>query len=203
MKKTLALFDFDGTITTRDTLWEIIRYQKGSFHLYTGLALIYPILAAYVLGLASNTRAKEAVLRHFFHQMPLEEFQSACDNFGANRLPSFIRPGALQAISHHLNQGARVLVVSASAENWLEGWCSRTGVECIATRLEVRDGRLTGNIQGKNCHGPEKLVRIRQKTDLDSYEEIYVYGDSAGDKPMLSVATHAFYKPFREGKYKR
>lgn len=197
MINVLALFDFDGTITSRDTLWEVIRYQKGSMRLATGLLLLSPALIAYRLKLLSNTRAKQAVMSHFFRDISLDIFQKNCDRFAAEVLPSLIRPAALKEIKRHQDNGTRVLIVSASPENWLTTWCLQTGVECIATRLEVMDNRLTGKIRGKNCHGPEKLRRIKQVVNPMDYDDIYAYGDTRGDLPMLGIAHHSFYKPFR------
>jgi len=39
--------------------------------------------------------------------------------------------------------------------------------------------------------------RILAAYDLSQYDEVYAYGDTKGDKPMLGLATIAFYKPFR------
>ena len=58
---------------------------------------------------------------------------------------------------------------------------------------EVSDGRCDGD----NCHGQEKVRRIKEAYPLDQYREIYAYGDTGGDRPMLGLATHSFYKPFR------
>jgi phosphoserine phosphatase len=70
-------------------------------------------------------------------------------------------------------------------------------VKLIASRMEVKDEMITGKIDGRNCHGEEKKRRIQEAFDLSAYQEIYCYGDTKGDKPMLSLATSAFYKPFR------
>jgi phosphoserine phosphatase len=56
---------------------------------------------------------------------------------------------------------------------------------------------ITGRIEGKNCHGEQKVIRIQEEYNLSDYQEIYAYGDSSGDKPMLGLATNSFYKPFR------
>jgi len=90
-----------------------------------------------------------------------------------------------------------VVVVSASPENWISGWCKENNLVCIATRLEETDNILTGRIAGKNCYGIEKVSRIREKFDLSAYTDIFCFGDTKGDKPMLSLATSAYYKPFR------
>jgi phosphoserine phosphatase len=56
---------------------------------------------------------------------------------------------------------------------------------------------ITGKIKGKNNHGEQKAMNIRELWNLNEYEEIYAYGDSPGDRPMMDLATKSFYKPFR------
>jgi len=120
-----------------------------------------------------------------------------CDEFASHELPSLIRPKALQEIKKLQDLGAEVVVISASAKNWLLTWAETMNVQLIATLLEVKNEKLTGRIDGENCHGEEKVRRIRASYDLSQYDEIYCYGDSSGDKPMLALGTFSFYKPFR------
>ena len=197
MKKSIAFFDFDGTITYKDTLFEIIKYQKGGLALYLGLIKLSPWLIAMKLQIISNEIAKQKLLTHFFKDIQLADFQKKCNVFIAQKLPHLIRPRALQQIKEHLQNNTIVAVVSASAENWIEGWCRQNNIICIATKLEIREGKITGKIEGKNCHGLEKINRIKAHFRLDEYETISAYGDTKGDKPMLSLATFAHYKPFR------
>ena len=124
-------------------------------------------------------------------------FQEKCDAFASRDLPSLIRPGALEEIKKLQAENVEIVIVSASADNWISGWTKNMQVKLIATSLEVNRGHLTGNILGQNCHGEEKVRRIRAAYDLSLYGEIYAYGDSSGDRPMLALATKAFYKPFR------
>jgi phosphoserine phosphatase len=70
-------------------------------------------------------------------------------------------------------------------------------VTLLATRLEVSGNRLTGRIEGANCHGEEKVRRIRDAYQLKEYSQVYAYGDTKGDLPMLALADIRFYKPFR------
>ena len=88
------------------------------------------------------------------------------------------------------------MVVSASPENWIEQWSQNLHLELIASRLEVNEGKVTGKILGKNCHGNEKVSRIRELYDLSHYRIVAAYGDSSGDKPMLQLASKSYYKPF-------
>ena len=178
--KKIAFFDFDGTITTKDTLLELIKYQKGKASFYTGFLINGPVLAALKLKLVSNQFAKEKVLGYFFRGADLSSFQKACDQFAAHKLPAIIRPGAIAEITKLQDLGFEIAIVSASAENWIKKWSDKMGARLIATELEAVDKQLTGKVKGKNCNGEEKAIRIRSVYDLSQYDEIYAYGDSSG-----------------------
>lgn len=197
MKKRIAFFDFDGTITTHDTLLEVIKCCKGSFRFYLGFIINAPYLLAYKAGIISNQAAKEKVLRYFFGGLPLPVFQQQCDAFAGTAMPSLVRPKALEEIKKLQNDGTAVVIVTASAENWLQPWCQANNLLLLGTKLEIINGKLTGKIDGSNCYGEEKVNRINAAFDLSGYDEIFCYGDTKGDKPMLRLATFSFYKPFR------
>ncbi|MBC7904498.1 MAG: haloacid dehalogenase-like hydrolase [Gemmatimonadaceae bacterium] len=197
MKKRIAFFDFDGTITTKDTLLEIIKYHHGNAKFLFGFGLNAPFIAAFKAGIISNQSAKERVLRFFFGRMPVSVFQEKCDQFAKEELPALLRPKALAEIHKLKELGAEVVIVSASAGHWISSWCADNNLKLIATRLDENDGKLTGKISGRNCHGDEKVARIKELFDLKQYDEIYCYGDTKGDKPMLGLATFSFYAPFR------
>ncbi len=197
-KPALALFDFDGTITTRDTLFEFILYCKGRSRFFSGFAFLSPVLVLFKAGIISNSRAKQIVLSHFFKGVSIEKFNNDCLAFANERVPSLIRPKALEEIRQHKANGHTVIIVSASPENWVRPWAESLQVECIATRMEVADGKITGMFEGMNCHGEEKVLRIKKHLDPQEYTLIYTYGDTKGDRPMLALGTHSHYKPFRQ-----
>lgn len=189
--------DFDGTITSKDSLLEFIRYSKGDASFMFGFLLNSPVLAAYKLGIISNQRAKEIVLKYFFGDTTVEDFESLCVDFMRERMPAILRPKAMKEIEKLKAAGAEVVVVSASPEAWLRKWCADLSILCIATRLAVSNNRISGRIEGLNCHGNEKVRRITELFDLDSYSSVYCYGDTPADKPMLSLGSIRFYRPFR------
>ena len=197
MTRVIAFFDFDGTITSKDSLLEFIKYSRGSRSFYTGFILHLPVLIAYKLQLLSNQRAKEIMLHYFFGKMPLEAFNKRCVEFTKVKMPSLLRMKALKEIKKLQESGAEIVIVSASPEQWLNYWCSSIGATCIATRLITKNNRITGKIDGLNCHGEEKVRRIREAYDLGAFSAVYCYGDTPGDRPMLSLGTFRFYKPFR------
>ena len=197
MSGAIAFFDFDGTITTKDSLLEFIKFAKGKSAFYTGFMLHTPVLVAYKLKIISNQRAKEMMLQYFFGKMPVEKFTKYCVDFSREVLPSLIRPKAMKEIGTLKEKGFEVVIVSASPECWLKYWCDQHHVKCIATRLVIANNKITGRVDGVNCHGEEKVTRIKLEYDLNNFSSIYCYGDTSGDRPMLALGTARFYKPFR------
>jgi phosphatidylglycerophosphatase C len=196
-KKKLVLFDFDGTITTKDTLIEFLRYYKGPLKVLAGFLMLSPVLAMYSLKVIPNWKAKQTLLKWFVAGEDLARFNTQCREFARRILPRLIRPKALHIIEQYRRDQATVVVISASAENWVQPWCEQNDLICLATQLDVQDGKLTGNFCGKNCYGPEKVRRLLEKFDLKDFDEIIAYGDSSGDREMFSIAHQKFFKPFR------
>ncbi len=197
MSRKIAFFDFDGTITSRDTLLEFIRFAKGDLAFIAGFLLYSPFIVAFKLGIITNQQAKEKVLAHFFSDTTIDEFNQLCREFARKAIPGLVRQKAMSEIAKLKAEGAEIVVVSASAENWVGEWSRSQDLGYLATRMECRDGKLSGKIVGRNCYGDEKVQRIRSAYDLGSFDKIYCYGDSAGDYEMLALAHIKFYRPFR------
>jgi phosphatidylglycerophosphatase C len=219
VNRQIAFLDFDGTITTKDTLLEFIKFSKGTFRFYMGFLINSPWLLAWKARIISNQRAKERILTWFFGGAQLDNFQETCNRFATTAIPVLIRPKALREIRLLQEKGVEVVIVSASPANWLQPWTDQLGTALLATRLETSSHprtpqpdtpqpgtpqpgtpitlRLTGKILDRNCHGDEKVRRIRESYDLSNYDDIIAYGDSKGDKPMLALAANSFFKPFR------
>jgi len=192
----LALFDFDGTITTDDSLIKFIRFVVGDAKFVTGMVVLFPMLTAYKLKLIPNYRAKEYMLSYFFKGMNEEKFKGIAQEYSLNHIDSIVRFKAMKKIAWHKEQGHEVVVVSASIECWLKLWCDKNGLSLIATKMQMQDSKVTGKFLTKNCYGVEKVNRIKELYNLNKYDYIYAYGDSSGDKELLELANESFYKPF-------
>lgn len=200
VKKKIAFFDFDGTITTKDTFLEFLKFCKGRFRFYLGFVWNSPYLVAYKLKIIPNQKAKEKVLHYFFNGTPADEFEKNCLLFSQKVLPGLIRKKATDEIERLKAKNFLVVIVSASPENWIRHWAESNGAELIASCLEIKNGKVTGKLNGKNCLGPEKVIRIMEKHSIKDYDEIYTYGDTTSDLPMLRLGTNSYYKPFRNKK---
>ena len=198
MSKKIVFFDFDGTITTDDSLLKFIRFVVGDRRFLLGLVVLSPMLVLYKLKLIPNYKAKQYLLSWFFKGMRKVDFFKVANEYSLVHIDKILRPKAIEKINWHKNQGHKVVVVSASIECWLRPWCEKNGLELIATKLEIKDDIVTGKLLSKNCYGVEKVNRIKEIYNLKDFEYIYSYGDSSGDKQMLELAHEKFYKPFRD-----
>ena len=196
MKKDLVLFDLDGTLTEKDTLIEFIRFYAGTFSLLFGALMNLPWLIGLKLGVIPNNVVKTRILSYFFKGVKKDHFQSVCDGFARDRLPKLCRPEAMKLLSEYKKNDVRIIVVSASPENWIRQWAELNGFGLIATRLEIKNDFLTGKIDGQNCYGSEKKKRILSEVDLNEYRDIIAYGDSKGDVEMLSLASKSYFQYF-------
>lgn len=194
----IAFFDFDGTITKKDTLMEFTKYAVGGLRFYLGFFILLPAMVFFKLKLIPNYRAKEMFLGYFFKAWSVEKFQNLADKYAKNEIDKILREKALEKLNWHKENGHEVVVVSASIDMWLKAWCEKNHLKLICTKLEIKDKKITGKILGKNCHGIEKVNRIKEVYDLNNFETIYAYGDSSGDKQMLEMAHESYYKPFRD-----
>lgn len=202
MKKKIYCFDFDGTLTTSDTLLEFIKYAKGRGRFLMVFLMYSPLLVLMKLHLYPNWKAKQQIFAHLFAGMRIEKFDALCRDF-AEESQHLLRPKGITLVHEALVAGAQVFIVSASIDNWVRPFFdirNLKGVQVLGTQIEVEDGKLTGNFKSNNCYGKEKVHRIAEV--LKSFErseyEIEAFGDSRGDKEMLAFADKGHFKPFRE-----
>ncbi|MEI6544127.1 MAG: HAD family hydrolase, partial [Methylococcales bacterium] len=118
----IAFFDFDGTITTKDSLPDFIKFAIGKPKYYLGLCLLSPILLAYVLKLLPNHSAKEKMISYYFKGWSEKNFQTVADEYAAHQIDKIVRPKALEKLHWHQEQGHKVVIVSASMKSWLKQW---------------------------------------------------------------------------------
>ncbi len=192
----LALFDFDGTITTKDSLVDFIQYAVGLSKYYRGLVILSPMLTAYTLKLIKNNIAKEKLIAHFFKGWDADKFQKLSEQYSLEKIDKITRPKAIAKIRWHQEQGHKIVIVSASMECWLKPWCDKNSIELLSTKLEIKENKLTGKFSIKNCYAIEKANRVKESYNLSEYNHIYAYGDSRGDRELLLLSHESFYKPF-------
>ncbi len=127
--------------------------------------------------------------------MTLDDFNSLCRDY-ATTDRHILRPGGIEMIRKAKAEGHEVVIVSASIENWVQPFFP--DVKVMGTKIETRDGLLTGRFLSRNCYGEEKVRRFLELyPDRQNYHLI-AYGDSGGDRALLAFADESHYKPWRE-----
>ena len=197
-RPVVAAFDFDGTLTRRDTLLPFLRRLLGLPTLLWVLFVCSPWLTAYLLRLISNHRAKAVLLHAALAGRELPAVQRCAEAFVREDLPTLWQPWALEQLVCHQRAGHRCLLVSASTSPYMHLVGQTLAVDAVlCTEMEVVDGRYSGRMTTANCHGQEKVNRLQawlaQQSD-DRAPTLHAYGDTRGDLPLLALAEQAWYR---------
>lgn len=201
VKPIVAAFDFDGTLTWHDTLLPFLRRLLGLPTLLWVLFVCSPWLVAYVLRLMSNHRAKAVLLQAALAGRPVADVERCAQAFVREALPQQWRPWGLQQLVQNQQAGHRCVLVTASTSPYMHLVGASLGVDAVlCTEMEVVDGRYTGHLATANCHGEEKVARLKAwlaqvyGAAPDHQPELHAYGDTKGDWPMLRLARQAWYR---------
>lgn len=102
MRDTIAVFDFDGTLTRSDTFLMFLVFQFGLQACLRGLWSNLAILMKYIFHRVSSHEAKQAIFSHFFAGMKITEFDAACQRFSLAKIPGQMK---LLAASREVSLG--------------------------------------------------------------------------------------------------
>ena len=194
-KPVVVAIDFDETITTGDTVVPFMLRVAGPAGLALGLLRRLPrLVPALVRRDRSAVRAVGTAA--VFTGRPAARITELARAWGREIVASKLRDDVVARLRWHLAAGHRVVIVSASYEDYLHVVAEHLGLHgAVGTRLEVGpDGRCTGRLHGANCRAAEKVVRLDEWLAGQGLARaavtLWAYGDSAGDRELLAVADH-------------
>lgn len=194
----VAAFDFDGTLTRRDTLLPYLQRGLGWPRFLWALLRSGPWLAAFALRLMSNHRAKARLLKTALGGRSDEEIAQWTAAFVQQYLPAQWQPDTLVHLRRHQQLGHCCVIVSASPGIYLHEVGRVLDMEAVlCTELVTQAGALTGDMATPNCHGQEKVRRLQAwlaARGLSQAPVLHAYGDSSGDVPLLNLADYAHYQ---------
>ena len=196
--RPIVAFDFDGTLTWRDSFTAFLAWRTGAARYGFGLARLAP--AAILYGLHRDRgRLKAAAIGQFLSGLPRAELEADARRFATRWSAGLLRPDALRCWRNWGSRGARRIIVTASPEILVAPFAQDLEADdLIGTRLAFgAGGRVTGALEGANCRGPEKVARLRAALGVDVRLEA-AYGDSDGDREMLALAKEGGLSVFRE-----
>jgi phosphatidylglycerophosphatase C len=183
----LVFFDFDRTLTTRDTILPLglflSRAGPGARSKTARFLWALLLLKGRVL---SNHEFKEKFCRWLVKGKSQEDIETLARSFANRYVAGRLNPAVVQKLNEHRKRGDEVYIVSSNFRFLLEAMMEHLRTNgVIATELEILDGRYTGNLLGRACSGSEKLSRVLTRFGRERVEEAVAYGDSADDRCLL------------------
>ena len=193
-ERRIAAFDFDGTLTRRDTLLPFLVRSCGARAVARAVSRVAPLAARARLGrleaeLHHRDATKEALLRELFRGREAAWLAEQGEAY-ARTLPRRFRPEVAAQADWHRSEGHELVLVSASMGTYLRPFAATNGFDhVIAVELEADDhGTLTGALVGPNVRAAEKATRLRAWLDGDVPAVLWAYGNSSGDTELLAMA---------------
>ncbi|MCD7978454.1 MAG: HAD-IB family hydrolase [Tannerellaceae bacterium] len=184
--KTIAAFDFDGTLTSTDSFIDFLSYVFKRWNVFLILILYSPLLIWKEKG-----KIKELIFKHFFQGMEYAKFKEITTYYAENRLPEIINSAMVEKVKAHQKKGDEVMIISASVSEWITPWATKHHInQVLSTEIEVKNGQLTGYFRTPNCKKEQKVHRLFEiYPDRQDYI-LYAYGNSSDDKPLLDIADY-------------
>lgn len=198
-KPVIAAFDFDGTLTKRDSLIPFLIFSFGKVIVLKKFLSETPSIIQFLIGLISRQDLKERILTRFFEGMPKSQFIHLAEDYSISTLHSLVKKEGLDRIKWHRSQGHRCILISANLDAYLTPWAKANGFDDVITSIMEysSDDIVTGHLVGLNCRTEEKVKRLINLVGPLKEYTIYAYGDSRGDKELLDIADYPFYRKLR------
>ncbi|WP_144280820.1 HAD family hydrolase [Chryseobacterium echinoideorum] len=193
--KKLYCFDFDGTLTYKDTMFMFLRfYNPVKFRIQ--FIRHIPLFILLKLKLADTEKVKKSFIGSVLKGQLQSKIEEKAKKFFEENYPKIFRENALDFINNIDRENTQSLIVTASLDIWAKPFAEKLQMKLVSTQAEFRNGIFTGNFIGINCNGNEKLERIKKEISGYKYDKIIAFGDTSGDKAMLKWADEGHYRFF-------
>jgi phosphatidylglycerophosphatase C len=193
-EKTMSLvfFDFDGTLTNRDTIFPLClflaRAKPNRWKKTTLMLFMFGLLKSRVI---TNDRFKRGFCRELLAGDPVNKVGALSKQFVDENIQNVVNRPVLDKLQGHRQQGDEVYLVSSNFGFVLRPLRKAWNISgLIATEAEVKSGRYTGKLVGRVCDGQEKLNRVLERFGHDPVREATAYGDSRGDYQLLAFVSN-------------
>ena len=196
--RPIVAFDFDGTLTVRDSFTAFLKWRAGTVRYLMGFVRLAPAALAYLVH-RDRGRIKAAAVHEYLRGVSRSELSADARAFAERFSADLLRPDALTAWKRWRDQAVRLVIVTASPELTVAPFAETLGADVLlGTRLAFdANDRATGALEGVNCRGPEKIRRLGAAFG-PGFRLRAAYGDTGGDREMLAMAEEAGYRVFRE-----
>lgn len=193
--KKLYLFDFDGTLTYKDTLFLYLKFYNSRKFTFQFIKHI-PLFVLLKMKLLEAEKVKKSFISGVLKGQSRTQIEKKSQEFFETYYPQIIRDNALDFIKNIDPEKTESYIVTASLDIWVQPFADHFKMKLLATQAEFKDHVFTGNFAAKNCNGPEKLHRIKEALAGKRYDKTIAFGDTAGDKEMMDWADESQFEFF-------
>jgi len=191
---TQALYDFDGTITSKDTtILLLVALLKLRPWRFSGLMwFLFRMLVA--SDSVSKQGHKNKAIGYLIKDLSDMRLSVALKDF-RNKVKFLYRPSVLTSIHKTIQDGCTVLIVTASPSFAISDCVSDLPVIVLGTEFEKEGNTYTGILKSENCYGKEKVNRIN---DWATSNKIVLsvqsaWSDHFSDFEMLSLSARRYW----------
>jgi phosphatidylglycerophosphatase C len=195
----LAAFDFDGTVSRRDTLVPFLALAAGRRRFLDGWRQV---------GLRAvrgrvDPRDRDAVKAELIDLLLAGRAETELEELGERYARDLLsedqlRPLVLHRIRSHRARGDTCVLVSASLVYYLRPIARELGMAgVVGVDPEVRDGLLTGSMRRPNVRAEQKVVQLHDWMErsgiVPAEGRRSAYGNTSGDHALLRAADHRYW----------
>jgi len=192
----IVAFDFDGTLTTRDSFTAFLKWRSSRGRWMLGGLRLAPAALAYLIH-RDRGRIKAAAVREYLKGVPRERLEADARRFAELHSRSLLRPDAVLAWKRWQREGVRLVIVTASPDIVVAPFARGLGADDLLGTPLTFDAadRVAGAFASPNCRGPEKVARLRAAYG-EGLRVRAAYGDTSGDTEMLGIAEEPYFRVF-------
>jgi len=195
--RPIAAFDFDGTLTHKDSVVTFLKWKAGPAAFYAKL-LQRPQYLWGMIAARSRGESKLAMINWVLGETVDVEFEEAVQSFFEAHKSSLLRPDALKAWETHAKLGHERVIVTGAMETLVQPFASHLGANrVIGTRVGFDPVNKRLLSESPNCIREQKVLRLREVYGED-VSLIAAYGDTKGDFEMLKIAQQPHYRVFKD-----
>ena len=193
--KKLYLFDFDGTLTYKDTMFLFLKFSDPAKFSVQFLKHV-PLFILLKMKLADAEAVKKSFIASILKGQSRYQIEKKAQLFFEENYPSIFRENALDFINNIDKTHTESYIVSASLDIWVKPFAEKFNMKLLSTQAEFKNDIFTGKFVGKNCNKEEKINRVKLEIGDKKFDKIIAFGDTSGDKAMFKFANESHYRFF-------
>lgn len=193
--KKISIFDLDGTLTKSDTyLPYLVGFLKRNPKRWLKASILPFAAVMFYLKIHDNQWLKTIFLKVILGGETKDNILAWNKIFLDRLFTEGLREDIVTILKKRQNAGDIILLSTASLDIYvpdIQNWFSINHLICTNTLWQ--DDCLTGELDGNNCYGLEKLARVKsymRKHNISG--EVSVYSDHASDWPIMNYADKAY-----------